>query len=57
MIEPLLKLAPARPLQPLLDRLRQARKLLRGDLPDPIDTHLAWARIIDPQQAADLIGS
>lgn len=56
VIEPLLKLVPQARTNRLLDRLRQARKLVRGDLADPIDTHLAWARIIDQQQAADLLG-
>ncbi len=56
VIEPLLKLAPQARSNRLFDRLRQARKLLRGDFADPIDTHLAWARIIDQQQAGDLLG-
>jgi asparagine synthase (glutamine-hydrolysing) len=56
LIEPLLKLAPSARSNRWLDRLRQARKMLRGDLPDPLDTHLAWARIIDERQAADLLG-
>jgi asparagine synthase (glutamine-hydrolysing) len=56
IIEPLLGLAPQARSNRLFDRLRQARKLLRGDLPDPLDTHLAWARIIDQQQFADLLG-
>jgi asparagine synthase (glutamine-hydrolysing) len=56
VIEPLLKLAPQARSNRLFDRLRQARKLLRGDFADRIDTHLAWARIIDMPQAADLFG-
>jgi asparagine synthase (glutamine-hydrolysing) len=57
MIEPLLKLAPQARSNRLLDRLRQFRKLLRGDFADPLDSHLAWARIIDQQHAVDLLGS
>jgi asparagine synthase (glutamine-hydrolysing) len=56
VIEPLLKVAPQARSNRLLDRLRQARKLLRGDSADALATHLAWARIIDQQQAADLLG-
>ena len=56
LIEPLLRLAPAARSTPLLDRLRQARKLLRGDLPDPLDRHLAWARTLDDRWAGRLLG-
>ncbi|HPD28875.1 MAG TPA: asparagine synthase (glutamine-hydrolyzing) [Phycisphaerae bacterium] len=56
VIEPMLKLAPQARSNRLLDRLRQARKLLRGDLADPLGTHLAWARIIDQRQATELLG-
>lgn len=56
MIEPLLRLLPSARSTPSLDRLRQARKLLRGDHPDPIDRHLAWARIMDDNIAAGLLG-
>lgn len=56
IIEPLLKLVPQARSNRLLDRLRQARKLLRGDLPDPLDTHLSWSRIIDGSQAGGLLG-
>ncbi|MGQ9651899.1 MAG: asparagine synthase (glutamine-hydrolyzing) [Phycisphaerae bacterium] len=57
VIEPLLKLAPQARSNRLLDRLRQARKLLRGDPADPLNTHVTWARIIDRQEAADLLGA
>ncbi len=53
-IEPLLRLAPAARSTPWLDRLRQARKLLRGDRPDPMERHAAWARYLDDPLAAEL---
>ncbi len=57
MIEPFLRLAPAARSNRVLDRLRQARKLLRGaNAPDAIGRHLAWARWIEPAAAADLLG-
>ncbi len=56
LIEPLLSLTPSARSNRWLDRLRQARKLIRGDLPDPIDRHLAWARYMDDELATDLLG-
>lgn len=68
VIEPLLRLVPEARTNRLLDRLRQIRKLVRGDLPltdfrgsvknlpDPLDTHLAWTRILDRATSADLLG-
>jgi len=55
-IEPLLRLAPSARTTRWLDRLRQARKLLRGDLDDPFDRHIAWARFLDDALAAELLG-
>jgi asparagine synthase (glutamine-hydrolysing) len=54
-VEPLLRWAPSARTTRWLDRLRQARKLLRGDLADPIDRHLAWARFMDDTLAAELL--
>ena len=56
LIEPLLGLAPSAKSTRWLNRLRQARKLLRGDLDDPLDRHLAWARYMDDRLAAELLG-
>ena len=56
LIEPVLRQLPAARSTRWLDRLRQARKLLRADLPDPIDRHLAWARYMDDDLAAQLLG-
>lgn len=56
IIEPLLRRLPAARSTPLLNRLRQARKLLDGDYPDPFDRHLAWARYMDNDLAAELLG-
>jgi asparagine synthase (glutamine-hydrolysing) len=55
-IEPVLGRLPAARSTRWLDRLRQARKLVRGDLPDPINRHLAWARYMDDSLAAELLG-
>jgi asparagine synthase (glutamine-hydrolysing) len=56
LIEPLLQRLPSARSTPLLDRLRQARKLLRGNYADPMDRHLAWVRHLDDRLAAELIG-
>jgi len=56
LVEPLLRLAPSARTTPWLDRLRQARKLLRGDFDDPIERHLAWARFADDAVLAELLG-
>lgn len=57
LVEPLLGLAPAGKSTRWMNRLRQARKLLRGDLPDPLARHIAWARFMDAGLAAELIGA
>lgn len=57
VIEPLLRLVPDARSTRRLDRLRQVRKLLRGNLPDAMDRHLAWAQFMEEEVAADLIGS
>jgi asparagine synthase (glutamine-hydrolysing) len=57
MIEPLLGLVPDARSSRRLDRFRQLRKLLRGDLPDPLDRHLAWARFLEEDLAAQLISA
>lgn len=56
LLEPVLRLVPDARSTRRLDRLRQFRKLLRGDLPDPLERHLAWARLTEPELAADLLG-
>jgi asparagine synthase (glutamine-hydrolysing) len=56
LLEPLLHLVPEARSTRRLDRLRQIRKLLRGDLPDPLDRHLAWARFMEPDMAGELLG-
>ena len=57
MIEPLTRLAPSARTTRWLDRLRQLRKLLRGDFDDPMERHLAWARIVEQKTARALIGA
>ena len=56
VLEPLLRLVPDARSTRGLDRLRQMRKLLRGDLPDPMERHLAWARFMDAGLAGELLG-
>lgn len=56
LIEPLLRLAPSARTTRRLDRLRQARKLLRGDRDDPMARHVAWARFGTDAVAAKLFG-
>ncbi len=56
LIEPLLRRLPAARSSPLLNRLRQASKLLNGDYPDPFDRHLAWARYMDDDLATEFLG-
>jgi len=57
LIEPLLARLPAGRSTRVLDRARQMAKLLRGDLDDAIDRHLAWSRIIDEPTAERLLGA
>ncbi len=56
LIEPLLGLAPASRGTRLLDRLRQARKLLRAEGLEPMDRHLAWATILETPWSERLAG-
>ncbi len=56
LIEPLLRLTPDARSTPLLDRLRQARKLLRGDGLEPMDRHIAWAMTMEDAWADRLGG-
>jgi|GEM_PF-47381 len=56
LIEPLLRRMPSAKSTRWLNRVRQAHKLLRGDLSDPLDRHLAWARHMDDRLAAELLG-
>jgi asparagine synthase (glutamine-hydrolysing) len=56
VIERLLSKLPSARSTHVLDRLRQASKLLRGDLPDAMDRHLAWSRFIDEPTAEMLLG-
>lgn len=56
VIEPLLRWLPSARSSRRLDRLRQARKLLRGNADDPMDRHLAWACHLGGGLAAELLG-
>lgn len=56
LFEPLLHCLPTARTNRYLDRLRQFRKLLRGDLPAPLDRHLAWSRLMDDDLAVSLLG-
>jgi len=56
LIEPLLRMMPSARSTPRLDRLRQAQKLIKGDLADPMDRHLTWARYMDDDLSAELLG-
>ncbi len=56
IVEPLLRRAPTARSTRWLDRVRQARKLLRGDRDDALDRHLAWSRILDVADARELLG-
>lgn len=55
LIEPLVRLVPEARSTRYLDKFRQARKLLRGDLDDPMERHLAWSRFLEPEAAAALL--
>ncbi|HOW69245.1 MAG TPA: asparagine synthase (glutamine-hydrolyzing) [Phycisphaerae bacterium] len=55
-VEPLLRLAPSARTTRRLDRLRQVRKLLRGDREDPMARHIAWARFTTDGLAVKLFG-
>lgn len=55
LVEPLLNALPEARSSQWLDRLRQARKLIRSNATDPIARHLDWARIIDPDTATALL--
>jgi asparagine synthase (glutamine-hydrolysing) len=57
LIEPALRLLPSARTSQRLNRLRQLRKLLRGDLPAAMDRHLAWAQLTDPAAVRRLIGN
>jgi asparagine synthase (glutamine-hydrolysing) len=57
IIEPLVALAPSARTTRGLDRIRQMRKLLAArNAPDAMARHLAWSRILDPADAAALLG-
>jgi len=47
VIEPLLSAAPSAKSSRRLNRIRQARKLLRGDHADPFERHAAWSRLAE----------
>ncbi len=57
LIEPLLRRIAEARTTPRLDRLRQVRKLLRGDCDDPLDRHLAWTTFMEPDLAAAMLGA
>ncbi len=56
-LEPLLRRLPDARSTRLLDRVRQARKLMLGDLEDPLESHLAWTLLTSEDQAAGLLGA
>mgnify|MGYP000122185549 CR=1 FL=1 len=49
LIEPLLVTAPSGKTSRWLNRLRQARKLLRADSPDAFERHAAWSRLAEQE--------
>lgn len=55
LVEPLLRAAPSAKSSPLLNRIRQARKLLRGDFEDPFDRHAAWSRLAEAEVIDSLV--
>ncbi len=55
-LEPFLERLPDARSTRLLDRIRQARKLVRGDLDDPLERHLAWTLLTSDAEAARLLG-
>ncbi len=55
LIEPLLAAAPSAKSSRWLNRVRQARKLLRADSADPFERHAAWSRIAEPETLAGLL--
>lgn len=55
LIEPLLSAAPSAKSSRLLNRVRQARKLLRADAADPFERHAAWSCLAEPDVLSDLI--
>ena len=57
LVEPLLRRMPTGKTTRWMNRLRQARKLLRGDLADPLARHIAWARFLEADLAAELMGA
>lgn len=57
LIAPLVRRLPAARSSRWLNRLRQARKLLRGDAPEALGRHLAWARQLEEAPAAALLGT
>ncbi|MGB9625041.1 MAG: asparagine synthetase B family protein, partial [Phycisphaerae bacterium] len=46
-VEPLLSAVPSAKTGRWLNRIRQARKLLRGDHADPFERHAAWSRLAE----------
>ncbi|MBN1491578.1 MAG: asparagine synthase (glutamine-hydrolyzing) [Phycisphaerae bacterium] len=54
LIEPLLAAAPAAKSSGWLNRLRQARKLLRAGSDDPFECHAAWSRLAEVGVVEDL---
>lgn len=55
LVEPLLRLAPSAKSGRLSNRVRQARKLLRGDVDDLFERHAAWARLTEADVLARLL--
>ena len=57
VIGPLSRMAPEARSNQLFDRVRQIRKLVVADDPDPLTRHLAWSRLADEETAGELMGS
>lgn len=55
VIEPLLAAAPSAKSSRWLNRIRQARKLLRGDHADPFERHAAWSRLTERETVDRLL--
>jgi asparagine synthase (glutamine-hydrolysing) len=55
LIAPLLERCPEGRSYRWMDRVRQLKKLARGDVGDALDTHLAWARMLDDRGTTRLM--
>lgn len=57
LIEPLLAIAPSAKSGRILNRIRQARKLLRGNHDDPFERHAAWSMLGEREAIASLMNA